>query len=299
MTVETLSIVMPFRNWPLDVCEVNFRSLELQTRSANEIVLVDVASAEPFGSGMRELCDRYGVDYYRLDIDAPDKVIDVHLWNTCFNYGLRKVVSDLVLCTGVDRVFEPNMVECVVDYYNYLIERGASEIFFSADVYNLFRTPALPELLDVPSLVEEASPRGGYGYWGASREWFFMVRGFDETIRWYEDLDLARRAKQSDVPRAKIASGRIMNSLGKCSKVVHLANHPIGRKKHGGGDVLAIARRGRFWFRLEQPLIKNGEDWGVITQAKLDKAFRLMGMSIEEIEELQKSGSDPLDYPGV
>jgi len=298
--MKTLSIVMPFRNWPLDVCELNFKSLELQTKSADEVIIVDIASAEPFRSGMKELCSKYGMKYYYLDIDAPDKIIDVHLWNTCFNYGLRKATSDLLMCGALDRVFENNMVECILEYYNYWInERGSSEAFFSSEVFNLYRTPTLSEILDFDSLIEEARPRGGYGYWGASRKWFHEIRGFDETIRWYEDLDLARRAKSAGIPRIKISHGRIKNHIGKLSRVIHLAKHPIGRKKHKGGDVTAIAQRGRFWFQLEQPLIKNDKDWGIITQAKLDKAFKLMEMSLEEIKELQEKGEDPLDYPRV
>lgn len=273
MVAKTLSIVMPFRNRPISPFEVGLKSLELQTQSPHEVIIVDIASSEEYSRQMEDLCGKYGVTYVPIDLDLPDKVIDVFLWNTCFNHGMRKAGGDLVMYSAMDRVYEENMVSCVLEYYNFATETWGGEAFFASMVYNLHRTPDLGELGDFDALVEEAKWRGGYGYWGSSREWIHRVRGLDESIRWYEDLDLARRAKKDGMPVIWVSHGRVERHIGRNSRVLHLADHPIGRRKHGGLDVDAIAGRGRFWFRLEQPVVKNDETWGLVTEEKIQAAL--------------------------
>lgn len=273
---ESLSIVIPFRNWDVGPFEVALHSLELQTNLAYEVIVVDIASSEPFKSQMKELCDGYHAKYFYIPLDLPDKAIDVHLWNTCFNWGVRKASNDLIMYSGMDRVYENNMVECVLDFYNWGLRRNR-ELFFCSKVYNLYRTPKLSELVNFDALIDEADWRGGYGYWGASREWIHKVRGLDETMRWYEDLDLARRAKRDGLTVLWVSHGRILKHIGKCTRVLHLADHPTSRFVHKGSDVLAIASRGRFWKRFNLlDVIRNDEDWGQITESKLQKALELV-----------------------
>ena len=296
--MRTLSVVVPYRNWPLDVCEVGFKSLSMQTQPVHEIILVDIASTQV---GIEALCDNYGIKYYYLDIDAPDEAIDVYLWNTCFNYGIRKATKDLVMYSAADRVFESNMVECLLDYYNWHLLKKDKVGFFCSKVYNLMRTPELCELDDFDALIEEATWRGGYGYWGSTREWLHKVRGLDETIRWYEDLDLARRASRDNGRDSIlwISNGWIEKCLNKCSRVLHLANHPVGRKKHSGPGIVPIAQRGKQGLSQNLTVIRNGDSWGLVTKEKIARALRLLSLSREEIKELQDKGEDPLDYPGL
>ena len=93
----TLSIVMPFRNRLLPPFEVALKSLEMQTRQPDEVIIIDIASTAEYSCQMRGLCEKYGVTYIHIDLDLPDKAIDVHLWNTCFNHGAE---TELLSCGG-------------------------------------------------------------------------------------------------------------------------------------------------------------------------------------------------------
>ena len=292
--MTSLSVVIPYRNWSLDVCEVGFKSLNMQTQPVDEVILVDIASTQ---QGIESLCDNYGVKYHRLDIDAPDEVIDVYLWNTCFNYGVRKATKDLVMYGAADRVYESNMVECLSEYYDWHLTKNGVKGFFCAKVYNLMRTPTLYELEDFDALIDEATWRGGYGYWGSNREWLHKVRGLDETIRWYEDLDLARRASRDGGRRVIlwISNGRIERYLNKCSRVLHLSDHPVGRRKHASPGIVAIAQRGKRGLSQNLTVVRNDDSWGLVTEKKIRRALRLAELTEEEINKLQAEGKDPLD----
>ena len=273
---ETLSIVMPYRDRPLPPFEVALKSLQHQTRKPYEVIIVDVASTEPYRSGMEALCEKYGAIYLYVPLDVPAKAVEVHLWNTCFNYGVRQATGDLVMYSGLDRVYEENMVECVIEYYNYCVEKFGKEAYFAGKVYNLYRTPELSELGDFDALIEEATWRGGYGYWGASREWVSKVHGLDESIRWYEDIDLTRRAKLDGGVVVWVSHGRIEEHLGKRSRVLHLADHPTGRRAHGGSDVIKVARRGKLGLRENKAVVRNDENWGIVTDEKIHAALRMV-----------------------
>ena len=273
---ETLSIVMPFRNRALPPFEVALKSLELQTVQPHEVIIVDVSSDEPYRSDMKALCEKYGVTYLRVTIDAPAKAVEVYLWNTCFNYGVRQATGDLVMYSGLDRVYECNMVECVLDYYNCCSELFKREVYFAGKVYNLYRTPDIEELNNFGALIDEAKWRGGYGYWGASREWIHKVRGLDESIRWYEDIDFTRRAKLDGGIVVWVTHGRIEKYLGKSSRVLHLADHPTGRRVHGGKDVVTVAQRGKLGLRENKTIVRNDETWGIVTEEKIRSALEQM-----------------------
>lgn len=269
---KTLSIVMPFRNRPLPPFEVALKSLEMQTQQPDEVIIVDIASTEDYSNQMRGLCEEYSVSYTHIDLDLPDKAIDVYLWNTCFNHGVRKATGDLVMYSALDRVYEENMVGCLLDYYNFVVDRWG-DAYFASKVYNLYRTPDLEELFNFDTLIAEAEWRGGYGYWGTSREWIHKVKGLDESIRWYEDLDLTRRAKLDGLSVIWVSHGRIQKHIGKISRVLHLANHPVGRRKYGGRDVTAIATRGKLGLSQNSEIVRNDETWGLITKEKIRNAL--------------------------
>lgn len=271
LLADSLSIVVPFRNRPVDVFELSLKSLEYQTRQPDEVILVDIASGEPYYSDMKALCGEYGVKHLPIKIDASDKAIEVFLWNTCFNYGVRDASSDLVMYAAMDRVYERNMVETVVDFYNWNDARGRESLICST-VWNLHRKPMLGEVAAVEKLIDEAKYRGGYGYWCSSQQWIHRVRGLDETIRWYEDIDLARRMKLDGGDVMWASSGRVVDHIGQCSRVLHLSDHPTGRRVHDGKGILSIAQRGRRGLRDNFEVIRNDEAWGIVTEKKTRKA---------------------------
>lgn len=294
---KTFSLVIPFRNRSVDVFEVALKSLEMQTRSVDEVILVDISSSEPFKSNMQALCEKYHVKRYYIPINLPSKVIEVYLWNTCFNYGIRKATSDFIMYSGMDRVYENNMVQCVLDYYNWNIKQG-KESLVCGKVYNLLRTPKLSELNNFSALIDKATWRGGYGFWGSSKEWFYKVRGLDETIRWYEDLDLTRRAILDGLNTLWVSHGSVLQHVGRASRTLHLADHPVGRKKHEGQDIVMVARRGKAGLRLRHSITRNDETWGVLTEKKLKRALRLSEMSIGEILDFQACDINPFSLEG-
>ncbi len=268
---NSLTMVIPFRNRPVDVFELSLKSLTYQTKQPDEVILVDIASKEPYYSDMKALCGEYGVNHLPIKIDASDKAIEVFLWNTCFNHGVRKASSELVMYAAMDRIYEPNMIETVTDFYNWNAGRERESLVCST-VWNLRRKPMLCEVAAVEKLIQEATYRGGYGYWCSSREWFHRVRGLDESIRWYEDLDLARRMKLDGGDVLWASHGRVVDRVGQCSRVVHLADHPVGRKAHGGEGIIDVARRGKHGLRDNFDVVRNDEYWGIVTDEKIEKA---------------------------
>ena len=271
LLVNSLSMVIPFRNRPVDVFEVALKSLELQTRQPDEVILVDIASVEPYYSDMKTLCDEYGVTHIPIKIDASDKAIEVFLWNTCFNHGVRSAKSDLVMYAAMDRLYEKNMVETVIDFYNWNANRGRESLICST-VWNLHRKPMMSEVAAPEKLIAEAKYRGGYGYWCSSKEWIHKVRGLDESIRWYEDLDMARRMKLDKGDVLWVSQGRAQKHIGQISRVIHLADHPVGRKAHKGDGIIPIAQRGKHGLSKNFEIIRNDETWGILTEEKIVKA---------------------------
>lgn len=293
---RTISLVVPYRNWDSGIFRVALHSLELQTKPVDEIILVDIASSEPFKTDIEMLCGEYDVKYYHLPINLSDKAIDVHLWNTCFNFGVRKATSDLIIYSGVDRIYEKNMVECVLDSYEWNISRGKKESFFCAKVYNLFRTPKLSELKNFDALIKEAEWRGGFGFWGASSKLLHQIHGLDETIRWYEDWDLAGRAKRAGASILWLSHGKPKGFKRWHTRVLHLADHPKSRKQHRGHDVQEVATRGKSGISGDPSIVRNGEDWGLLTEAKLERAESLLNLSKTDFANLRAKEVEPLAY---
>lgn len=273
---ESISAVVPFRNRSVEDFEVCLYSMQRQTRLFDEIIVVDIMSDEPFKTKMRKLCKSKDVDYHRIDIDAPEKAIEVFLWNTCHNYGLRLAKSDLVCTTGCDRIYERNLVKVIVETFNRNKEHTGRGTVMTTGIRNLLRTPSFGELEDFDKLMHEAKWRGGYGFLCASRLWLGKVHGFDEELRWYEDIDLAVRAKYDGLHFTRLCKGKIRGRAADGEyRMLHMAWHKKKvRKSYAGKNVLEIARLGKRCCKGGQSIIKNDENWGVLTKEKIEKAIR-------------------------
>ena len=272
---KSIAAVFLFRNWPTTPFELCLHSMDLQTRKFDEVILIDLASDESFAAPMEELCKQWKVDYHYLAVDASPRIIDLYLWNTAINFGIRKAKSDLILKCGVDRLYERNTVQHLLDAYNRLQKRNMDSML-AAGVRNLYRFPDPSELKDFRKLLHEATWRGGYAYECASRCWFHKVRGYDESLRWYEDLDISIRAKVDKLAFIWISRGELTPERDEQEcRVIHLAKHPKSRKAYGDWDVIEIARRGKRFIhknRYNRNIIRNDETWGQITEEKIERA---------------------------
>lgn len=268
--VNSLSLVIPNRNWPPLRFELSLMSLEKQSVPLHEIILLDIASNE-YKDEMMSLCKAYGVRFIPLEVDLSDRAIEIFLWNTCINYGLKQATGDLIMYTGMDRIYESNMVDTVLKFYNWNLKQGREGLAVGS-AWNIKRVPKKSDLNDLDKLFAEAKYRGGYAYWATSPEWIEMSHGLDESLRWYEDIDLARRMKRSGGTMLWTTKGGATRYIGQISKVLHVATHPIVRRMYGGDDIVELARRGKFYIVKDETITRNGDDWGVLTEEKLDRA---------------------------
>jgi len=290
--------MVPFRNLDVKPFEVSLKSLELQTRPFDEILVADYASDEPYKSDIAELCNRYGAKHLYLDVDAPDIVLSVYLWRVIHNHGIRNSTSDFILCTGMDRIYNKYTCECVMDAYNTRAQHGR-ECMICGKVNNLRRIPNLHEVEDFDKLWEESKHRGGYGVIGASKKWWHKVRGYDETIRWCGDIDIAMRAKFDKLGVLWVTHGRGAGQLEKDCRILHLATHARSIKRFGGAAKQEIAVRGkRFIHRRtgNRIVVRNDENWGIMTEEKLKHGIGLMDLTWEQLKECRAKGIDPLGY---
>lgn len=282
--MKTLTLMIPYRNYDLMPFEIALKLMHRQTRAFNEILVSDLSSNEPFASNMEDLCGQYGVKYIHTEIDIPgvdaktlDKVISVHLWKMNYNIGIRASSGDFILCSGTDRVYEDQLCETVASRYESYTETHKRDVMVCATAWRLKRLPALREFDDFNALWVEGRSKGGFGAMGASKKWWESVRGFDETLRWFADNDMARRAKQSGIGiswvNRKWREGMPLN------RIIHPVTHRGSRRRYGGSDVIEISRRGKRAIHRrtgwKQP-VRNDETWGKVTEEKLNRALSLV-----------------------
>lgn len=308
---KTMTLMIPVRNRPAAPLEVSLESMAWQSRPFDEVVVCDLGSYEPFRADVRELCEQYREDLKlkyiytgvpKTDLDIPEKILDkmlsVHLWQMNYNIGIRASKSDIIIMSGNDRVFDDNVAEIMLEFYNYYSERSSTkDTWMSGRVKDLSRIPDLSELEDFDKLMNEARYRGGYGFMGASKKWLHKIQGLDETIRWCADIDLARRAKFDGLPVIWISHGRATNRAGKAGRILHLTTHGKSIRQFGGVDVTNIARRGKWFIHRtdgNRKILRNDKDWGIFTEDKLRRAFEKTKMTPGELaESLRIRREDP------
>jgi len=281
--MTTITLMIPYRNYDVLPFRTAMELIDIQTREFDEILVTDLASDEPFRTAMEELCGAYGVRYIytEIDLDLPprlrDKAISVHLWKMNYNIGIRAAKSDLVACSGTDRVYEHQVCELVVEKYDTYTRAHKRDVMVCGTAWRLNRLPALSEFDDFDALWVEGKSKGGFGMMTASKKWWESVRGFDETLRWYADNDMARRAKQSGIGITWINKG--WKHGMPFGRIIHPVTHRGSRRRFGGQDVLDISRRGKEAIHRrkgwQQP-VRNDDTWGIVTEKKLKRAFDLV-----------------------
>lgn len=278
---DSVTFVAPFRNWDTDVLRISLESLKQQTTNKWEYILVDLESNPDCSKEAHDICSEYKTKYNRFSFGIPETiknvVIEVYLWNIILNYGARLGKGDLIFFTGVDRIYEKNTVQQILNDYNKLKrnsskkKRPAKDIFIASKVWNLYRTPKIEELNNFDDLIEEATWRGGFGYWGSSKEWMYEVRGLDENIRWYEDLDMLSRARRDKL---------ITYWQFRENRVLHLANHPTHRYKFKNintvfsNEIKKISRKGKRGISFDPTIVRNDNGWGT-TEKIMEKIKKI------------------------
>lgn len=273
---ETITLMIPYYNYALEPFEFSIESIKNQVRPFDEVVVSDFGSTGKYQSGMEQLCNDNDIKYVYTPVDAPPKVIVVHLWLIAYNIGIRNSTSDLVVCGGTDRVYEDNTAKCIVAFYNWVQANRQRDTLITCGGWNLMRMPKQGE--NYHDLVEEAKWRGGQAWWCTTKDWYHKVRGMDESLRWYADNDLLRRAKLSGLSVDKLHSERVTARIGYNTSCLHIRTHGKTRRRFGGQDVKDKARRGKAAIHRRtgwMTAVRNDETWGMLTDKKLAWAIDL------------------------
>ncbi len=202
--------------------------------------------------------------------DFYERYVDLFLHTTNYNIGIKNCTKDIICWMGQDTLASNNTTKVVKAIYNYpwrkpVVIRG--------------KCWYLPERCKpTHDDIKEWHPlelsdgrkwRGGLAFIAGTREWFHKIRGFDQTIRWYNDNHLIKRARLDG--KIFIWCGRKTSSIPKvhvkeCS-FLHLS-HDRKKPKHFGRkkdpSVVALARRGKFLLSgsVKSPIICNDDNWG-------------------------------------
>jgi len=263
--LKSISFVFPFFNRDSYDFELSLKSLEQQTVPVDEIILVDYASDKPHCDDIADVCDRYGVDriYLHQLEGTPPNYRAIYFWNTGANAGIRKAKSDLIFYTGIDKMFHPETVEEIFNGFNESTNR-----VYHGKAVNFLRQARELDLntITYDSIFNECKWRGGYAYHCATREWWHKIRGVDEVLKWYGDIDLARRVKLD----------KLGTYWGK--PVIHLAMHPSNHRVYDSKGGVMLRRIGKKFIARNSKVnrvVRNDETWGMLTEKKFRRAMYL------------------------
>lgn len=285
MSADKVSLIIPYRNRDPNVFKLATATFEYQTHPFDEIIVSDLASSEEYRVPMEKHCEEHGIKYVYTDIPLPDdlsdyqkdRVISIHLWLSCYNIGIRNSKYELIIMGGEDRLWDEIACETIMSSYNHYVDTYHADTVLSGKAKNLYRVPEMKEVTpsNFMKLYNEARPRGGYAYLGGSREWIYKVRGIDESIRWVSDLDFFRRAKMDKIG-AIWTNGK--GAYPDPHYIIHLAHHVVvARRFRRGVDIGNITARGKTMLRSQKVKpIRNDDNWGIMTQEKIDRAVALV-----------------------
>lgn len=269
---QTISFVFYYRNRPLQLFKNCLKSLLNQTRKVDEILVSDVGSCEPYGSDMRKLCDEHGARYIYSKLPLTESATDLHGYTKGYNIGVRQAKGDLIVTSGMDFIFESNMVECILDYYRWGVKTFKKDVFLSAKCHKLNFVPSLEQLDDFDGLMSQAEWRGGYGILCARREWWHKVHGMDESLRWYEDLDLAKRAAMDGLQILWLGDPAVNRNIGKNCRMIHQPHIQSTPQAFNMRDpeVVDLVKRAKHLIapKTEVSIVRNGDDWGIVEGLK-------------------------------
>ncbi len=194
MKPKTIAAIVPVRNRSGARLENCLRSLRWQDFPAEEldIVLSDFGSNPEHLRSVRALAEQYKARVMHVRTDET--------WNRsrALNIGVQFARTEMVFCTDVDMIFQPNFIGTLVETYRK--HRG--------EVMVLSRCFDLPEEVpqekvwnreDFAELRARSALRDTKGTGAcqvAARSFFEYTRGYDEQYVYWgaEDVDMSGRA---------------------------------------------------------------------------------------------------------
>ena len=167
------------------------------------------------------------------------------------------------------------MADTVIKFYNWGLERHGKESLMRGGGKKLKKVPTGKFNFD--EAYNSVPWHGGTQYWCTSKSWLHRVRGMDESIRWYADLDLIRRASIDGLLTPKLHSTSTEHRIGQKVRSIHIRIHRKSRRLFGGSDVIEIARKGKRSIHKRtgrRDVIRNDEYWGILTPEKIRRAIQ-------------------------
>jgi glycosyltransferase involved in cell wall biosynthesis len=188
-----VSVVVPIRDRAGARVQNLLRSLAWQTVAAAEVLVVSHGSSAGIEAELAELC-----------ASAQAKLLCVghsrEPWckPLALNTGIRASIesSDYIMTVDADMILDPKLLDASVS----VLEQNPRSLVLCQSSDLPPGQERLVDLTELPALHATSRLRGQHGCGGiqvASRQFFFDVRGYDETLRWWgaEDLDMVSRSR--------------------------------------------------------------------------------------------------------
>lgn len=192
--MNTVSVVIGFKNWGLERLSISLASLVPQVEKAEgEVIVVDYGSDEP--EAVETVVRSVGARTVRVENGNP--------WSRsrALNAGFAASTGRILISTDADMIFTPNAISGILNRFNATTSR-----------VSILQCKDLPEYMDAEYFAgldsidfdqceAESLFRPRYGMGGmiaCTREAYLRARGFDERMHTYggEDIDFAQRLRK-------------------------------------------------------------------------------------------------------
>jgi len=261
-----ISILIPYKNRNLDV----FKKLvadSLSLQEFDEIHVCDFGSTQNRDE-MKDLCIDYNFKYSSFDFEGGicEAGIDIFLWNTLLNKMIKDAKGDVIIVSGIDKMFQNDVAEWIEETYE-----AFGDMFMIRTKAWQTKETTLPINETFNDIASRCYIRG-YGFWGATKKMFHHCRGIREDIRWFEELELFGRGKLHKIPLPWINNGK----KDFCRIIHFFGTHLHTKNVYYRDDIRPIFRLAKTYIRdTARPLQQDLKDWGIITNEKLERADKL------------------------
>ena len=252
----TYSLTIPIR----DRCDPSFRnclqSVELQTLSNVELILVDYGSTQENHEKLLEMAPDCTI--YRCKTDAP--------WNLSLarNIGLRRSHALYSGTLDADLILEPNLLDLTHQvhniYYNCYITTRVILLSPNAIASSSIKLPRDYEALSNAPYMKRAEGWGGFV--SAATSWWYASQGFDERmIHWgWEDVDMWKR-----IARARLTRSRLQK-IGHPDSEIYHQYHPNVQAEavqQQNTEVFEAITLNEDYAKHTRGILRNDENWGL------------------------------------
>ena len=266
MTVETIltndienpvySIVIPLRDRYGHMLRNCLRSIELQTLTPVELIVVDYGSTPENHEKLLKMLPPCTL--YRYETDEPWSL------STARNIGLRRANAPISCAVDADLILEQRVLEFALK-----IHENYGPCYLTSHVVLLSPRDIVPSALELPRdyellpLAQRIKRAEGWGgFTSAPAEWWFRSQGFDERMKWWgwEDVDMWKR-----VARAKYARNRMQGIIYPESEIYHQyhSNVQVVAVKQGKTEIHKTIIENERLTKLTRGIKRNDENWGI------------------------------------